>query len=73
MIPLHPNADGYDPMEDGDGPAVHECDHEDYDLDILIGRATCNMCDHHWYMSVAEFDRHQRRCAAPYPEPEDEQ
>lgn len=40
------------------------CDHDDYDLDILTGRASCNMCDHGWYASdgeIAEEAEHQRR------------
>lgn len=40
-----------------------ECDHDDYELDILTGRASCNMCDHRWYASdgeVAEEIEHQR-------------
>lgn len=46
---------------------TNDCDHEDYDLDILTGRASCNHCDHRWYMSEQEFKRHQELVAAPYP------
>lgn len=48
-----------------------DCTHEDYERDILTGRATCNSCDHHWYLSdervladmgrEAQYDEWQRR------------
>lgn len=40
------------------------CDHEDYDVDILSGRASCNNCLAHWYVDQEEVERqieHQRR------------
>lgn len=33
-----------------------ECDHEDYDVDIPIGRATCAFCGHTWYLSKEELE-----------------
>lgn len=36
--------------DDGKRP----CDHDDYDLDILTGRATCNMCGDRWWASDVE-------------------
>jgi len=41
-----------------------ECDHEDYDSDILTGRASCSMCGYSWWQSPAEIEaeieRHRR-------------
>lgn len=44
---------------DDDGPWADDaddraCDHDDYDLDILTGRATCNMCGERWWASDIE-------------------
>lgn len=33
------------------------CDHDDYDVDILSGRASCNRCMEHWYVSDDEVNR----------------
>lgn len=38
-----------------------ECEHEDYEVDILIGRATCNMCGHRWYQTEDEMRREEER------------
>lgn len=48
-----------------------ECYHEDYESDILSGRATCNICGHSWWQSgeeiqseidrIRECDEWQRR------------
>ena len=51
----------------GDDEFEDDCDHEDYELDILTGRASCAWCDHRWYLSKEEFERHAARMAAPYP------
>lgn len=53
--------DDFDPDFDP-GP---DCDHEDYELDILIGRATCTMCNHRFYMSEDELRRHHERLTRP--------
>ena len=45
----------------GDEPE-DECDHEDYEVDILTGRATCNMCGHSWWQSPEEIEAECRRC-----------
>ena len=37
-----------------------DCWHEDCDVDILTGRASCNMCDHRWWMTDDEFDAWQK-------------
>jgi hypothetical protein len=33
-----------------------DCDHEDYDIDVCTGRASCNLCSHHWYLDSCEID-----------------
>lgn len=48
--------DSFDGDEDryGDEP-IDDCwHHDDYDADILTGRATCNMCGHSWWMTDRE-------------------
>lgn len=44
-----------------------ECDHSEYEVDILTGRAECCMCPHSWYQTedeiAAEAER-QREYAA---------
>lgn len=40
-----------------DGEPGEECDHDDYEADILTGRATCNMCGHSWYQTQDEIER----------------
>ena len=35
------------------------CDHSDYDLDILTGRAVCNMCEHRWWATQREIERYR--------------
>lgn len=54
-----------------------DCWHEDYDADILTGRATCNMCGHSWWQTSEEIEREQRHqieyaklCEAWNAEPE---
>lgn len=51
--------------EYGDDTAPEdECEHEDYDHDILTGIATCNMCEHRWHMTEAEIKRDQELAGA---------
>lgn len=48
-----------------------ECDHEEYESDILTGRAECCKCPHTWYLSddalraeqerISEYNEWQRR------------
>lgn len=49
-----------------------DCDHDDYDSDILSGRAQCYRCGYSWWQTTeeieAEFDRIRR-----YAEWEEEQ
>jgi len=37
-----------------------DCDHEDYDFDILTGRAECHQCPHSWYLSRKEINQQIR-------------
>lgn len=52
--------DGYDawklasPDDEYDEP---ECYHDDYDVDILEGRAHCNLCLESWYATEEEVRR----------------
>ena len=43
-----PTADDY-PYED------EPCDHEDYDINIVDGRASCHRCGESWYASEEEI------------------
>lgn len=38
-----------------------DCDHDDYEVDILTGRATCNRCGHRWFQTLEEMEREARR------------
>lgn len=51
-----------DCWSDDDGP---DCDHEDYEADILTGLATCGKCNHRWMQTPAEIER-ERVHAAEY-------
>lgn len=43
--------------EDYDLLSGFPCDHADYDVDILTGRASCNFCSHGWYVSEDQILR----------------
>lgn len=32
------------------------CDHDEFEHDILTGRATCSMCDHVWYLTASDLE-----------------
>jgi hypothetical protein len=34
-----------------------QCDHDDYDVDIVTGRASCSNCLAHWYVRDEEIQR----------------
>lgn len=57
--------DGFDPFDEYD--IEDECEHDEYEMDILTGRASCAMCNHVWQASEAEWKRHEELMAAPYP------
>lgn len=46
--------DSNDPYPGEDGP---ECDHLDYEADILTGIAACPDCGHRWVQSAGEIER----------------
>jgi hypothetical protein len=48
----------------GDEWPADECDHEEYEVDILLGRAQCCRCPHSWYQSEDEVRREIERIAA---------
>ena len=41
-----------------------ECDHEEYEADILTGVATCGMCGHRWHQTPQDIERENERRAA---------
>ncbi|HEY1806052.1 MAG TPA: hypothetical protein VGG45_16380 [Terracidiphilus sp.] len=47
----------YFPYEDDDDDL---CWHEEYDMDILAGRASCYQCGHVWFASEAEWQSYIR-------------
>lgn len=56
----------YDLDRDDEDP----CDHDDYDVDIVTGRASCSRCCESWYVSDDEV-RRQVELEAAYHEWED--
>ena len=46
--------DYYDYDEDYD--PERDCEHDDYDIDVCLGRASCNCCSKTWYLTDAEVD-----------------
>lgn len=44
----------------------NSCDHEDYDVDIVTGRASCNNCLANWYVGDDEIQRQIEHEAAYY-------
>lgn len=70
MHPAHDDSwrDSYDAWKlaspDDDYDDDPECDHDDYDVDILEGRARCNRCSESWHVTEEEVQRqieHQRQ------------
>jgi hypothetical protein len=53
---------GYDDFDDDPDPDF--CDHEDYEPDIINGRAMCHQCGHTWWMTEAEIDAEIARIRA---------
>lgn len=43
-----------------------DCWHEDYEIDILTGRATCDACGHHWIATDAQMKAHEEIAARCY-------
>lgn len=60
-----PNDRGfYDDDEYDERMEEDYCEHSDYEVDILSGRAECSRCPHSWYLTdeeiSAEIDRQAR-------------
>lgn len=49
------------------------CDHEDYDADILTGRAMCNRCGHAWWQTDKEMAAETERIRDYYEWMEDQE
>ncbi|MDR9813061.1 hypothetical protein [Rhizobium hidalgonense] len=49
--------DDYDYYDDYDEPDDYDCDHANYDADILTGEAWCWRCQHKWIMTHEEITR----------------
>lgn len=49
----------YDERED-------ECDHEEFEIDILTCRATCDRCFHHWTATDAQMKAHEEAMSRCY-------
>lgn len=59
--------------EDGEeGDLADLCDHDEYELDIITGRACCGMCGHRWHATAEEMKRHEELSRLSYPEDEPE-
>jgi hypothetical protein len=41
-----------------------DCDHTDYESDILTGIASCDRCGHRWMQSLEEIEAEHRRISA---------
>ena len=46
--------------------ADEECVHEDYEIDILTGRATCDDCGHHRIATDAQMKVHEELASRCY-------
>lgn len=46
----------YDDEDYGDYDAERECEHEHYEIDVCTGRASCDYCNHFWYLTSDEID-----------------
>lgn len=47
-----------------DDPDEDCCEHEDYEADVLTGRAFCYRCGHTWWQTSEELAAESRRQAA---------
>ena len=54
-----PTPTAYDDWEDGFDDDGHEdtCAHDEYEVD-WEGRASCNYCRHHWWLTAAQLEAH---------------
>ena len=57
----------YDDPSDCDDPADYDpCEHDQYDVDILTGRAHCYQCGEAWWLSGDELKVELSRQAEAY-------
>ena len=56
--------DGCDCPECCSEEADDECIHEEYEADILEGRAICDQCGHRWYLTEQQLERETEMRAA---------
>ena len=63
--------DQYEDPEYDDTPQ-DECEHSEYSIDVLTGRAECDQCPHGWWASSEQIAAESRR-QAEYAEWEAEQ
>ena len=64
-----------DPYWDYEDDLEDECFHEDYEIDILTGMASCDHCGHRWMMTTKQLERHhelQADCDRYYQQLEEE-
>lgn len=54
----------YDDLPEGYFDEDEHCDHEEYETDVCIGRATCCYCSHSWYLTTEEVNAELDRQAA---------
>jgi hypothetical protein len=62
--------DDYDYDEDRD--PRDDCEHEHVQIDVCTGRATCECCSHHWYLTDNEIKTELDRQASYHEEMERE-
>jgi hypothetical protein len=46
----------YDDLPAGYFDEEEHCDHDEYETDIVEGRATCVLCGHSWWQTKEEID-----------------
>lgn len=51
---------GRHPWDANDPYPEDDCDHEDYEADILTGMASCGRCGHRWMQTAQEIERERQ-------------
>lgn len=54
----------YDQWKTDSGYDEDPCEHEDYEVDIIVGRAHCCRCQHSWWQTNEEIAAEVARIAA---------
>jgi hypothetical protein len=65
-----PNDHGY--YDDDEYDPELDCEHDDYDIDVCLGRASCNCCSKTWYLDNQQIDAELDRQANYHAECERE-